>query len=151
MAARRILGRLGIICGRRVAPGAANRLGFSVRKPLPMPWSGATPEEQAEFIKNTKGTIARWREGAAPHWPSTRPRYGAAHVRQGAPAAGREGCRPHRPFKKSIRLIGARGGGTPDLQFHVDLKADGYAAPEYARRRHTKICLIIPQLRGPRR
>ena len=66
MVAGRMLERFGIACSRRTALRVANRLGFSVRKPRPVPYNGATPEEQAEFVEEIREIIARWRkEGRA--------------------------------------------------------------------------------------
>ena len=144
MVSRRILERFSIICSRRTALRVAHRLGFSVRKPWSIPYNSATPEEQAEFIEKTKGTIARWKaEGRAvlaidAATLRDSPTSGKGLRRQGKKAIV---CTNH--SKKAIHLIGALGDGTLDLQFHGDLKADSYVAlVEYARRRHEKIGII---------
>ncbi len=127
--ARRILERFGTACSRRTALRVAHHLGFSVRKPWAIPWNGATPGEQAEFIEKARATIARWKaEGrtvlavdAATVWDS--PTAGRGLRRRGGKATVRTNH-----SKKSIHLIGALGDGTLDLQFHGDLKGDSYAA-----------------------
>ncbi|MCE2509149.1 MAG: hypothetical protein J4G04_07650, partial [Nitrosopumilaceae archaeon] len=153
MVARRILERFGIICGRRTALGAAHRLGFSVRKPWPIPYNSATPEEQVGFIERTRGTIARWKgEGR------TVPAIDAATLRDSPVSrrglrrrGGRDTVRTNHS-KKAMRLVGAPGDGTLDLQFHEDLKAGSHVdLVECARRRHKKIGIIIPQRRRPHR
>lgn len=94
MVARRILERFGTTCSRRTALRVARRLGFSVRKPWSIPWNGATPGEQAEFIEKTRATVAGWREGrtvlaidAATVWDS--PTSGRGLRRRGGKATVR--------------------------------------------------------------
>ncbi len=144
MVARRILERLGTTCSRRTALRVAHRLGFSVRKPWSIPWNGATPEEQAEFIEKARAIIARWKaEGrtvlavdAATLRDS--PTSGRGLRRRGGKAIVRTNH-----SKKSIHLIGTLGDDTLDLQFHEDLRAGIYASlVYYARRRHEKIGII---------
>ena len=79
-------------------------------------------------------------EGGGPHRAGHRRGHGMgpAHVRTGLRRRGGKGIVRTNHSKKAIHLIGAPGDGTLDLQFHVDLKADSYAAPEYARRLHEK-------------
>lgn len=61
MIARRISDRFGVPYSSRSAIRLAHRLGFSFRKPRPVPWNGATPEEQREFVRKGRATAARWR------------------------------------------------------------------------------------------
>jgi len=61
MVARRVLERFGVPYSRRSAIRLAHRLGFSVRKPRPIPYNGATPEERTTFIKKGRATAAKWR------------------------------------------------------------------------------------------
>ena len=108
MIAGRIGDRFGIIsCSRRTALRIAGRLGFSTCKPWSMSYNGATPEEQAAFIEETKGTISRMN---APCWPSTRPPCGTRPPRAGASGGGAEkNIVRTNHSKKSNHLIGARG------------------------------------------
>ena len=61
MVARRILKRFGVPYSGRSAIRLAHRLGFSFRKPRPVPYNSATPEEQKEFIGKGRVTAARWK------------------------------------------------------------------------------------------
>ena len=61
MVARRILERFGVPYSGRSAIRLAHRLGFSIRKPRPIPYNSATSEEQKEFIEKGRATAARWR------------------------------------------------------------------------------------------
>ena len=144
MLARRICGRFGIVCSRRTALRVAGRLGFSTCKPRPIPYNGATPEEQAQFVKEKEGTIARWRaEGRAIRSiHGTTLRDSPVSRRGLRPRGGRDTvCTNH--SRKSTNLIGALGDGTLGLQFHENLKADIYIALlEFARRRHKKIGIL---------
>ncbi len=81
--ARRIGGRFGIACSRRIALRIAGRLGFSTCKPWSIPYNGAAPEEQAAFIERTKWTIAGWKEEGR-----TVPAVDAATLRD-SPTSGR--------------------------------------------------------------
>ena len=57
MVTRRILDRFGIKCSSRTALRVTRRLGFSVRKPRPVPYNSATPEERNEFIENIRESV----------------------------------------------------------------------------------------------
>ena len=130
MPAKRVVDKFGVIpCSRRTALRIADRLGFSTRKPRSMPYNSAAPEEQAAFIEEARGAITRWNEegrivlaiDAATMWDS--PTSGRGLRRRG----GKEHS-PHQPFQKVNPPDRGFGGGTPDLPFHDDLKADGHAA-----------------------
>ena len=58
--ARRIHDRFGIACSQRTALRIAHERGFSVRKSRSIPYNGATPKEQAAFIKKAKNTVTGW-------------------------------------------------------------------------------------------
>ena len=61
MVARRISDRFGVPYSSRSAIRLAHRLGFLFRKPRPVPYNSATPEEQREFTEKGRATAARWR------------------------------------------------------------------------------------------
>ena len=144
MVARRILNRFGITCSRRTALRVARRLGVSVRKPWSVPYNCATSEEQEEFIEKTRTTIARWKaEGRTVVVIDAATLRDSPTSGRGLRRRGRKATVRTNHSKKAIHLIGAPGDGTPDLQFHGDLKADSYVSlVEYARRRHEKIGII---------
>ena len=60
MVVKRIFERFNILYSKSSALRLAYKLGFSNRKPRPVPYNSATPEEQKEFIKNVRTTITRW-------------------------------------------------------------------------------------------
>ena len=62
MVVKRIFDRFNIVYSRSSALRLTSRLGFSTRKPRPVPYNSATPEEQKKFIDTAKTTIARWYE-----------------------------------------------------------------------------------------
>ena len=144
MLAKLIRDKFGIVCSRRTALRVAGRLGFSTRKPRPAPCNSATAEEQAQFVREREGAIARWKaEGRAiPSIHGTTLRDSPVSRRGLRPRGGRDTvCTNY--SRKSINLIGAPGDGTPGLRFHENLKADSYIALlEFARRRHKKIGVI---------
>ena len=143
MLARRIGGRFGVACSRRTALRVAGRLGFSTCKPWSVPYNSATPEEQAEFIKN-RDTIARWREeGRAVLAVDATTLRDSPVSRRGLRRRGKKNVVRTNHSKKAIHLIGALGDGTLDLQFHESLKGESYVAlAEYARRRRGKVGII---------
>ena len=63
----RIRDRFDIPYSRRSAIRLAHRLGFSFRKPRPIPYNCATPEEQEKLIRNGRVAATRWRAGLS--WP----------------------------------------------------------------------------------
>ena len=127
MVAKRILDRFGIQYSRRSALTLANRLGFSTRKPRPIPYNSATPEEQKKFIENAKTTIARWyAEGR--HVVA----IDACTLRDSP--ASRRGLRRRGGYetvsinysKKSTHVFGALGKNTLKIDFPDGLSAEDY-------------------------
>ena len=127
LVARRILNRFNVPYTNDGALKLAHRLGFSVRKPRPIPYNSATPEEQREFIKNAKATIARWGEegrhvvviDAATIQDSPSSKRGLRR-RGGRDTVGVNYSR------KSTNILGALGNGALHIEYHDNLKADSY-------------------------
>lgn len=144
MVARRIADRFGIMCSRRTALRVAGRLGFSTCKPWSIPYNSATPEEQEEFIKDNRDTIARWMgEGRTVLAVDASTLRDSPTSRRGLRRRGGKNVVRTNYSKKAIHLIGALGDGTLDLQFHENLKSESYVALiEYARRRHGKVGIL---------
>ena len=68
---------------------------------------------------------------------------GSPTSRRGLRRRGGKGVVRANHSKKAIHLIGAPGNGTPDLQFHENLKGESYVVlVEYARRRHKKVGIL---------
>ena len=144
MVARRILERFGVPYSVRSAIRLVHRLGFSVRKPRPAPWNGATPEEQTEFINKGRSTAARWRaEGRTVVAVDAATLRDSPVSRRGIRRRGGRETVPVNHSKQSVHMIGALGEGTLDLQFHDDLSAGSYVElVERLRRRCGKVGII---------
>ena len=118
MLARRTLGRFGVPYSNRSAIRLAHRLGFSVRKPRPIPYNGSTPEWQRGFIKKGRAAAARWRAG-----DRTVVAVDASTLRD-SPLSRRgirrreKGAVPVNYSKQPIHMIGALGDGALELQIH---------------------------------
>lgn len=144
MFARRILERFGASHSRRSALRLAHRLGFSFRKPRPVPYNSSTPEEQKAFIKKGRETAARWKaEGR------TVVAVDAATLRDSPVSRGglrRRGGRDTVPVnhsKKSIHMVGALGEDALELQFHDSLAAGSYIAlAGHLRLRYGKVGIL---------
>ena len=142
-----------VVCSPRTALMVAGRLGFSFRKARTIPYNSATAGERREFIEGMGDTVARWKaEGRVVLSVDVTtlrdsPTSGRGLRRRG----GRDAVRTNYS-KRANHLIGALGNGTLDVQFHENLTADSYVSLlEYARRRHKKIGVTIPQRRRPHR
>ena len=142
--ARRIGGRFGLECSRRTAPGIAGRLGFSTCRPWSLPYNSATPGEQAEFIREKREAIDRWNgEGRVVLAIDVAALRDSPTSGRGLRRRGGKNVVHTNYSKKAIHLIGAPGDGTPDLQFHGDLKADSCVdLVEYVRRRHENVGIM---------
>ena len=117
---------------------------FSTCKPWSIPYNSATPEEQAEFIRDNRDAIARWREeGRVVLAIDATTLRDSPTSSRGLRRRGKKNIVRTNHSKKAIHLIGALGDGTLDLQFHDNLRGEIYAAmAEYARRRHGKVGLL---------
>ena len=144
MVARRISDRFGVPYSSRSAIRLAHRLGFSFRKPRPVPWNGATPEEPTEFINKGRSTAARWRaEGRTVVAVDAATLRDSPVSRRGSRRRGGRETVPVNHSKQSIHMIGALGDGTLDLQFHDDLSAGSYVElVEHLRRRYGKVGIV---------
>ncbi|MCE2509331.1 MAG: hypothetical protein J4G04_08625 [Nitrosopumilaceae archaeon] len=100
-----------------------------------------------------RGTIAGWKEeGRTVLAIDAATLRDSPVLRRGLRRRGGKGTIRTNHSKKAMHLVGALGDGTLDLQFHEDLKAGSYVdLVEYARRRHKKIGIIIPERRRPHR
>ena len=127
MIVKRIFDRFNIPYSRSSALRLASRLGFSTRKPRPIPYNSATPEEQKEFIENAKTTIARW------HAEGRHVAAVDACTLRDSPAS-RRGLRRRGGYdtvsinysKKSTHVFGALGENTLKIHF-----PDGLSSKEY--------------------
>ena len=123
----------------------AKKLGFSVRYARPVPYNCATPEKQNEYVCETIKMLKKY-DGK---------RYkvvcvdAAAFVdapssTRGIRVKGGKGTVQINFSKKSIKIIGALGLGTLDIQFHQKTDADSVIALlEYLRYRYGKVFVIL--------
>ena len=135
----------------KVAYGASGalrltkKMGFSVRYARPVPYNCATPEKQDEYICETVKMLKKY-DGK---------RYKVVCVDAAAFVDAPSSTRGIRVkggkdtvrinfSKKSIKIIGALGPGTLDIQFHQKTDADGVIALlEYLRYRYGKVFVIL--------
>lgn len=150
MVARRIKDVFGKTYSTRSSLRLAQKLGFSYRKPRPIPYNSATPEEQEAFIKKTRQTMARWaKEGRTTLALDAASLQDSPSSRRGLRRRGGSETVHTNFSKKSLHIIGALGDGTLDVQFVDDLSASSYIdLVEYARRRHKKIGLLCDNARA---
>ncbi len=121
------------------------RLNFSVRKTRPAPYNSATVQEQEEYVKNTVREIETY----------VQKRYkvvcldAAALVDSPASSRGirrRGGCDEIKInySKKSIKIIGALGEDTLDVQFHEKLGTKNVIALlEEIRQKYGRVFVIM--------
>ncbi len=144
MVAKRILERFGVPYSSRSAIRLAHRLGFSVRKPRPVPYNSATPEEQREFIEKGRLTATRWRaEGRMVVAVDAATLRDSPVSRKGIRRRGGRETVPVNYSKQSIHMIGALGDGALELQFHDDLTAASYVElVKHLHRRYGKVGIL---------
>ena len=127
MLVKRVFDRFNIVISHSSAIRLSSRLGFSTRKPRPIPYNSATPEEQEEFIKNTKTTIARWhaesRHVAAIDACSLRD---SPASRRGLRRRGGHDTVSVNYSKKTTHVFGALGDDTLDIHYPDGLKTKDY-------------------------
>ena len=153
MPARHVRDTFDVACSPRTALRVADRLGFSFRKARTIPYNSATAEEREKFIEGMGDTVVRWKaeERVVLSVDATTLRDSPTSGRGLRRRGGRDAVRTNYS-KRTNHLIGALGDGTLDARFHENLTADSYVSLlEYARRRHKKIGVIIPQRRRPHR
>lgn len=144
MVARIIRDRFGIEYGPSGALKLTARMNFSIRKPRPVPYNTASPDEIAAYVENTVEAIRRHArlgysticlDAAVADSPSSAPGI--------RPRGGRETVGVNFSTK-TTRIMGALGAGTLNIQFHEKADAPAVIAlPEYVRRKRGKMFVIL--------
>ena len=144
MIVQRIRDRFDIPYSRRSAIRLAHRLGFSFRKPRPIPYNCATPEEQEKFIRNGRAAATRWRaEGRTVLAIDAATIRDSPMSRRGFRRKGGRDTVSTNYSKKSIHMVGGLGADVLELKFCDTLSAGSYIALlEHLRRRYGKVGVI---------
>ena len=117
--ARRIMNCLGGKCGASGLPGLVSQMGYSVRKPQPVPYNSASPEEQAEFREATRRDQMEYRKrGYKVLCFDACAKTDSPSARRGIRTRGGSDTVSTNHSKKSIRCRGCWGGdaGSSDVQ-----------------------------------
>ena len=145
LVARHILNMFGIRYGDSGALRLTRRMNFSVRGVRPVPYNSATVGELVEYVQDTIRQ-AKERDGNgykivfvdfAGFADSPASRRGIR--RRGGRDTVRTNC-----SKKTVKVAGALGKGTLDVQFHESANTESAVALlEYLRRRYGKVYAIM--------
>ena len=123
----------------------AKRMGFSVRYARPVPYNSATPEEQEEYVCKTIEMLKKY-DGKhyKAVWVDAAAFVDAPSSTRGIRVKGGKDTVQINFSKKSIKIIGALGQGTLDIQFHQKTDAESVIALlEYLRYRYGKVFVIL--------
>ena len=145
LVARRIWNRFEIKYGDRGALKLTARMNFSVRTARPVPYSSATKEELEKYVSGTVEAVKRHDEerfkilfldiAGAVDSPASK---------RGIRRRGGKDTVPINHSKKSVKIVGALGMGTLDIQFHEKANSESVIALlEYLRRRYGGIFVIL--------
>ena len=150
MVARLILDKFGVSYTHGGALKLAHRLGFSVRKPRPIPYNSATPEEQKAFIEETKKTIDRWRrEDRYVLVIDAASLQDSPSSKRGLRRKGGHDTVTTNYSRKSTHIFGALGDGTLHVEFHDDLKAKSYTdLVDSVQQKYGKVGIIADSARA---
>ena len=123
----------------------AKKLGFSVRYARPVPYNCATPEKQDEYVCETVKMLKKY---DSEHYKvvcvDAAAFVDAPSSTWGIRVKGGNDTVQINFSKKSIKIIGALGLGTLDIQFHQKTDADSVIALlEYLRYRYGKVFVIL--------
>ena len=140
-----IKNRFKVSYGASGALQLAKRMGFSVRYARPVPYNCATPEGQEEYVKKTIKMLKKYsRKHYKAVWVDAAAFVDAPSSTRGIRVKGGKDTVQINFSKKSIKIIGALGQGTLDIQFHQNTDADSVIALlEYLRRMYGRIFVIL--------
>ena len=145
LVARRIRNRFEIKYGDRGVLKLTARMNFSVRTTRPVPYNSATKEELEKYVGRTVEAVKRHDEerfkilfldiAGAVDSPASK---------RGIRRRGSRDTVPINHSKKSVKIVGALGMGTLDIQFHEKANSESVIALlEYLRRRYGRIFVIL--------
>ena len=145
LVARRIWNRFKIKYGNRGALKLTARMNFSVRTARPVPYNSATKEELEEYVGRTVEAVKRHDgEGFKILFLDTAGVVDSPASKRGIRRRGGRETVPINHSKKSVKIVGALGMGTLDMQFHEKANSESVIALlEYLRRRYGKIFAIL--------
>ena len=119
---RYILERFGVRYSADGALRLTDRLNFSVRKARPVPYNSATKEETEKYVKDTiKEIEAHTERGYKVVCLDATALIDSPLSRRGIRRRGGHDTVKINHSKKSIKIIGALGRNTLDIQFHENL------------------------------
>ena len=121
------------------------KLGFSVRCARPVPYNCATPEKQDEYVCETIKILEKY---DSEHYKvvcvDAAAFVDAPSSARGIRVKGGKDTVTINFSKKSIKIIGALGQGTFDMQFHQKTDADSVIALlEYLRYKYGRVFVIL--------
>ena len=136
-----IKNRFKVSYGASGALRLAKRMGFSVRYARPVPYNCATPEKQEEYVCKTVRMLKKYsRMRYKAVWVDAAAFVDAPSSARGLRAIGGKDTVQINFSKKSIKIIGALGQGTLDIQFHQKTDAKSVIALlEYLRRKYGRV------------
>ena len=136
-----IKNRFKVSYGASGALRLAKRMGFSVRYARPVPYNCATPEKQEEYVCKTVRMLKKYScMRCKAVWVDAAAFVDAPSSARGLRAIGGKDTVQINFSKKSIKIIGALGQGTLDIQFHQKTDAQSVIALlEYLRRKYGRV------------
>ena len=136
-----IKNRFKVSYGASGALRLAKRMGFSVRYARPVPYNCATPEKQEEYVCKTVRMLKKYsRMRYKAVWVDAAAFVDAPSSARGLRAIGGKDTVQINFSKKSIKIIGALGQGTLDIQFHQKTDAQSVISLlEYLRRKYGRV------------
>ena len=145
MVARIIRNKFGTSYGPSGALKLTARMNFSVRKPRPVPYNTASPDEIDAYVERTVEAIRR--HASLGYSTVCLDAAGLADSPSSAlgirPRGGRETGGVNFSTK-TTKIMGALGAGTLDVQFHEKADAPAVIALlEYVRRKRGRIFVIL--------
>ena len=140
-----IKNRFKVAYGASGALQLTKKIGFSVRYARPVPYNCATPEKQDEYICETIKMLKKYDNK---HYKvvcvDAAAFVDAPSSTRGIRVKGGKDTVQINFSKKSIKIIGALGLGTLDIQFHQKTDANSaIALLEYLRYRYGKVFVIL--------
>ena len=129
LVARRIWNRFKIKYGNRGALKLTARMNFSVRTARPVPYNSATKEELEEYVGRTVEAVKRHDgEGFKILFLDTAGVVDSPASKRGIRRRGGRETVPINHSKKSVKIVGALGMGTLDMQFHEKANSESVIA-----------------------
>ena len=145
LVARRILNKCGIKYSDSGALKLTRRMNFSVRGVRPVPHNSATAKELAEYVEETVRQVREYdRNGFKIVFIDFAGFADSPASRRGIRRRGGRDTVKTNCSKKTVKVAGALGKGTLDIQFHESANTESAKALlEHLRRRYGKVYAIM--------